>query len=124
MKAILQQDGKREYLSNLSFAQSKQATAIMDCIARLIPHEGVDYEVEVIFKGMYDPSVSLNIKAFTDKGERWKSYLTEMIAKYPPVVDYQGDVIPENPGEVGGVKTQENKNEQNDPKESREDENN
>lgn len=97
MKAVLLNNGVKKPLQDLSFAQTKQAAAIMDCIGRLIPHEGVDYEVEIVFKSAYDPSVSLNITALTDKGTLWKEYLTKMIAKYPPVVDYHGDVLPDVP---------------------------
>lgn len=97
MKAVLLNNGAKVPLQDLSFAQVKQAAAVMDCIGRLIPHEGVDYEVEIVFKSAYDPSVSLNITALTDKGTLWKEYLTKMIAKYPPVVDYRGDVLPDVP---------------------------
>ena len=104
MKAVLLNNGAKVPLQNLSFAQTKQAAAVMDCIGRLIPHEGVDYEVEIIFKSAYDPSVSLNITALTDKGTLWKDYLMKMIAKYPPVVDYHGDVLPDNPKEAEDAK--------------------
>jgi len=84
-------------VEHLSFVQSKQASAIMDAIARLIPQEGVDYDVNIVFKGMSDPAVSMNIVPHTDKGEWWKQYVAQMIRKYPPVVEYKGDRLPENP---------------------------
>lgn len=84
-------------LKSMSFVQSKQAAAIMDGIARLIPQEGVDYDVCISFKGANDPSVSMNIVAYTDKGEWWKRYVGQMINKYPPVVEYKGERLPENP---------------------------
>lgn len=77
----------RKAVAKMSFPQTKQAAAIMDCIGRLIPQEGVDYDVEVVFKGSYNPSVSMNIVALTDKGEFWKKYVMEMIRKYPPTVE-------------------------------------
>jgi len=84
-------------LRNLSFVQSKQAVAIMDGIARLIPQEGVDYDVQITFRGANDPSVSMDIVAHTDKGEWWKRYVAQMIRKYPPVVEYKGERLPESP---------------------------
>lgn len=78
--------GKRP-VENLSFQQTKQAAAIMDCVGRLIPQEGVDYDVDVIFKGAYDQNVSMSITPRTDKGAWWRSYVLKMIDKYPPTVD-------------------------------------
>ena len=99
-------DGKgRKPVAKMSFPQTKQAAAIMDCIGRLIPQEGVDYDVEVIFKGAYNPQVSMNIVALTDKGEWWKKYVMEMIRKYPPTVENPEQSLPaelaekEEPGE-------------------------
>lgn len=97
MKMWLAKDAGRSPLTQLSYAQTKQAMAVMDCIGRLIPQEGVDYDVEITFKGPNDPSVSLVIVALTDKGEKWKSYVEEMIRKYPPTVDFNGDVLPDSP---------------------------
>ena len=72
-------DGTRVQLSNMSFQQTRQAAAIMDCIGRMIPQEGVDYDVEIIYKdGEYNPSLSMNIVAHTDKGEWWKRYIAEI----------------------------------------------
>lgn len=89
-------DGKgRKSVSNMSFPQTKQCAAIMDCIGRLIPQEGVDYDVEVIFKGSYNPSVSMNIVALTDKGEFWKEYVMKMIKKYPPTVENPDQAFPD-----------------------------
>lgn len=87
MKMVLDESGVRKELEELSFQQGKQAAAIMDCIGRLIPQEGVDYDVEIVFKGKYNPSVSMSIEAHTDKGEWWKGYVMKMISKYPPTVE-------------------------------------
>ena len=84
-------------LKSMSFVQSKQAAAIMDGIARLIPQEGVDYDVCISFKGANNPSVSMDIIAHTDKGEWWKRYVAQIIKKYPPVVEYKGERLPESP---------------------------
>ena len=86
----------RKPVSNMSFPQTKQAAAIMDCIGRLIPQEGVDYDVEIIFKGSYNPSVSMNIVALTDKGEFWKKYVMAMINKYPPTVENPDQAFPDD----------------------------
>lgn len=81
-------DGRaRKPLSNLSYPQTRQAAAIMDCIGRLIPQEGVDYDADIIFRSEYDSNVSLDIRPHTDKGEWWKRFVTEMIRKYPPSVE-------------------------------------
>lgn len=87
MKMVIHDKDGRHELTNLSYYQGRQAYAITSCIGRLIPQEGIDYDVEIIFKGSNDPSVSLNIDAHTDKGEWWKKYVMSMINKYPPTVD-------------------------------------
>ena len=97
MKFFLENEKGRTLIEDLSYAQSKQAVAIMDAVARLIPQEGIDYDVNITFKGEYNPSVSMKIEAHTDKGEFWKQYVAQMIGKYPPKVDYAGDALPENP---------------------------
>lgn len=84
-------------IRELSFVQSRQAAAIMDCIGRLIPHEGVDYDVEIIFKDKNSPSVSLNIVSHTDKGEFWRRYVMQMISKYPPTAENPEEAIKEFP---------------------------
>lgn len=81
-------------LQQMSFQQTKQAAAIMDCIGRLIPHEGVDYDVEVIFRGAYDPNVSMNISAHNEKGEWWKRYVMDMMKKHPPTVNNPEPSLP------------------------------
>ena len=87
MRLMVDDGGVRKPISKMSYPQTKQAAAIADCIGRLIPHEGVDYDIEVVFKSQYSPSVSMNILPHTDKGEWWKSYVMSMIGKYPPTVD-------------------------------------
>ena len=90
-------DVGRRQLGRLSFQQMRQAAAVMDGLGRLIPQEGVDYEVNITFKGANSPSVSMEIIPLTDKGEFWKAYVSDMIQKYPPVADYKGEPIPDNP---------------------------
>lgn len=97
MKLFVTEGVTRKEITELSFPQSKQAAAIMDCIGRLIPQEGIDYDVEVIFKGQYDPSVSMNVVPHTDKGEWWKRYVMEMIRKYPPTVENPPQAIENDP---------------------------
>jgi len=87
MRAFVNEKNVLSPVTELSFAQTKQAAAIMDCIGRMIPHEGVDYDVHIIFHGNYSPSVSMDIVPHTDKGEWWKRYVAEMIKKYPPTVE-------------------------------------
>ena len=87
MKALIKDGGSYSEIRSMSFQQNKQAIAIADCIGRLIPQEGVDYEVEVIFSGRNNPSVSMNIVPLTDKGEWWKKYVISMIGKYPPTIE-------------------------------------
>ena len=92
---MLVDDGRgRSPLQKMSFPQTKQAAAIMDCIGRRIPQEGVDYDVEIIFNGPNDPNVSMNIAAHTDKGEWWRQYVMKMIKKYPPTVENPEPSIP------------------------------
>lgn len=95
-------------VNNMTFQQTKQAAAVMDGIARLIPHEGVDYDVEITFKGDYDPMVSINVVALTDKGEWWRQYVMKMIKKYPPTVENPEPSIPIDTHE----KNEEDRNEE------------
>lgn len=96
MKLLIDEGSGRQELTELSFQQGKQASAIMDCIGRMIPQEGVDYDVEIIFKSKYDPSVSMNVVPHTDKGDWWKKYVMEMIRKYPPTVENPPQAIDES----------------------------
>lgn len=100
MRYILRDgQGGKVQLTELSFGQSKQAAAIVDAIGRLIPIEGVDYEVDVIFSTTDANNVSLNIVSKTDKGEWWKRYVMGFISKYPPTIEAPGEPLPDA-GEV------------------------
>ena len=103
MRIFVQEDGVKRSVTQMTLPQSKQAAAIMDCFGRLIPQEGVDYDVEITFKGSYSPSVSMGVVAHTDKGERWKKYVLEMIKKYPPMVQNPEPSIPEEPASDGSM---------------------
>lgn len=109
MRMMLDNGNGRSNIENLSFPQTKQAAAIMDCLGRLIPQEGVDYEVEVVFKGVNDPRLSMNIIARTDKGEWWKEYVKKMISKYPPTVDNPDLSIPIDVNEGHAEETNDEK---------------
>ena len=95
MRMFLDDGTSRRPLSQMSFMQSKQAAAIVDCIGRLYPQEGVDFDVEIVFKGENSPSVSMTIVPLTDKGEWWKRYVAEAIKIYPPSVENVGQPIEE-----------------------------
>ena len=97
MRLLINDGSGAQEIEELSFQQGKQASAIMDSIGRMIPQEGVDYDVEIIFKSKYDPSVSMNIVSHTDKGEWWKRYVMEMIRKYPPTVENPPQAIENDP---------------------------
>ena len=97
MVVYVDDGSSRKKITNLSFAQTKQAAAVMDCIGRLIPQEGVDYDAEITFKANNSSSVSMKIIPKTDKGEKWRLYVMEMIRKYPPTMDYKGDVLEDQP---------------------------
>jgi hypothetical protein len=59
----------------------------------MIPQEGVDYDIEITFKGMSNPDVSISIAPHTDKGRWWRDYVLDMIKKYPPTVDNPEEAI-------------------------------
>ena len=69
MRIFVQEGGVKRPVTQMTLPQGKQAAAIMDCFGRLIPQEGIDYDVEITFKGAYSPSVSMGIVSHTDKGE-------------------------------------------------------
>lgn len=64
-------------VTGLSDVNLRQSAAIADAIARLIPHEGVDYLIDLT-------GGTLSFKPETDKGVQWCSYLRSMMAKNPP----------------------------------------
>ena len=99
MRILIEGPNGLSEAADLSFQQSKQAAAIMDCVGRLIPQEGVDYDVDVILQGQYSPSVSMNIVPHTDKGVWWRRYVSEMIKKYPPSVENPKMAIEEQKGD-------------------------
>jgi hypothetical protein len=84
-------------LEKLSVGQLHQTAAIADCLGRLIPVEGVDYDIHVILRGAHDTHVSMQIIPITDKGKWWKEYVGKMIHKYPPTTSYKADVLPDRP---------------------------
>lgn len=86
MRLFVQENGVRRPVTQMTLPQSKQAAAIMDYFGRLIPQEGVDYDVEITFNGTYSPSVSMSIAANTQKGEWWKRYALEMLKTSQPTV--------------------------------------
>lgn len=84
--------------SSLSRAETWQAAAVSDCIARMIPHEGVDYELNV-------SNSSICVIPLTDKGESWRNYVKSMMKSHPcevyaggdtrkSVMEYLGSMIP------------------------------
>lgn len=99
MRLLVDDGSGRKPLEGMSYAQARQAAAIVDCIGRLIPQEGVDYDAKIIFKGEYDANVSLEIEPHTDKGEWWREYVMKMIKKYPPTVKNPEPSIPIDPHE-------------------------
>ena len=95
MRMLIDDGGARRPVAELSYMQSRQAAAIMDCVGRLIPQEGVDYDVDIIFRGEANENLSMNITPHTDKGEWWRRYVSEMMKKYPPRVENPEMSIPE-----------------------------
>lgn len=87
MKCFLLKDGGIIPVENLSYVQTRQAAAFVDCLGRLIPQEGVDYEVDLTFRGDAVEKVSYEIKPMTDKGAWWKNYVEKLIHKYPPKIE-------------------------------------
>lgn len=91
-------------MGKLSVSQLHQTAAIADCIGRLIPQEGVDYDIHIILR---EPTaeekqqhktptkVSMQIIPLTDKGTWWKQYVGQMMRKYPPTTTYHADVLPD-----------------------------
>lgn len=115
MKWFKVADGRSEptELGRLSFGQVQQTAALADCLGRLIPQEGVDYDVHIILKEPTEDEkaqhktptrVSMQIVALTEKGEWWKRYVGKMIRKYPPTTTYKGDMLPDNPKEAEDAK--------------------
>lgn len=79
-----------------------KSVAVRDCVGRLIPKEGVDYDIEVMFNGDNDKSVSMGIVALTDKGMLWRDYAMPMLSKNPPTIENPPEAIQEEPDENKG----------------------
>ena len=94
MRVFIDDGEIRKPLDQMTYPQTRQASAIMECIGRMIPQEGIDYDVDIFFKVDYDPDLSMNIVPHTDKGEWWKRYVMEMLSKYPPEVDAPPFYVP------------------------------
>ena len=63
-------EGRKEIMvDQLSPLNLRQASVVADAVARLIPHEGVDYDVSISADGR------LRMFAHTDKGEAWREYV-------------------------------------------------
>ena len=103
MRLLIDEGGGRRPVAQMTYPQTRQAAAIMDAIGRLIPQEGVDYDVELTFKGENNPSVSMSVIPLTDKGSWWKDYVVEMIRKYPPRAENPPQAIQEDPGEGDAI---------------------
>lgn len=97
MRLFVEENGSRRPIEAMALPQAKQAAAITDCIGRMIPQEGIDYDLEVIFKGRYNRDVSMNIVPHTDKGAWWMRYVAEMIKKYPPKVSNPEQAVQDVP---------------------------
>jgi hypothetical protein len=74
-----------------------KSVAVRDCVGRLIPKEGIDYDIEVLFNGENDKSVSMGIVALTEKGRLWREYAMPMLGKNPPTIENPPEAIQEEP---------------------------
>lgn len=63
-------------VSDLSVMNVRQAAAIVDAVARLIPHEGVDYEVK-------EDGADFSFRWMTDKGEAWCRFIRDYERSHP-----------------------------------------
>ena len=79
MKLFIQEGEAARPLEHMNGAQTRQAGVVMDRIAGLIPHEGVDYDVEITFSSSDKASVGVRIVAHTKKGEFWRDYVAHMM---------------------------------------------
>ena len=95
------EDGEKVLpVEHMTTAMTLQSIAVADCLGRMIPQEGVDYDMELIFSKAHESSVRMNIIPHTDKGEWWRRYVLEMIKKYPPEVTTPPSALrEENPDE-------------------------
>lgn len=88
MKMFLR-DGESSHeisVSDLSVMNIRQAAAITDAVARLIPHEGVDYEI----KG---DGVNFSFNGITDKGELWCRFIHGYAKKHPINIKADADAM-------------------------------
>ena len=70
-----------------SMSMNRQAIAIADCDGRLIPQEGVDYDIKIAFAKDNPGDVSIDIIPLTDKGEFWRDYAMKTLRADPSLVN-------------------------------------
>lgn len=81
-------------VTELSGHQLRQAAAIADTVAGMIPHEGVDYGLKVP-----GDNAPFDLEAYTDKGRAWCGYVAEMsqdVSRIDNVYSHIGSLIPED----------------------------
>ena len=77
---MMEGEGAREVsVDELSGVNIRQAAAIADAIGRLIPHEGVDYCID-ISRG------ELSLMPENEKGVEWCRFLRDSMSRNPPYV--------------------------------------
>ena len=72
-------------------------------LCRLIPEEGVDYDVRIVYKAPGSRNLKMDILVMNERGKFWKSYVMSMIRKYPPTTTYESFRLPEEAEEVEEV---------------------
>lgn len=80
MRLFVDDGAGRQPVSRMSFMQTKQAAAVMDGIGRLIPHQGVDYDVTI-------DNDEFGMTPLTDKGAAFKEFVGASFVRNPPDID-------------------------------------
>ena len=69
----------------------------------LLPEEGVDYDIRVVYKSSGSRNVVMDIETMNERGKFWRTYVMRMIRKYPPTTTYESERLPEDAVEVDDV---------------------
>jgi hypothetical protein len=98
-------EGWREYVELSSDGMPSEDMRAR--LAEVMPKEGVDFDPVIVFSGSDKSRISFEMEIMTERGSLWKSYVMKMIRKYPPTLEYAGEMLPDG-GETENVEGVEN----------------
>lgn len=85
----------RDYVQELQIAPVHTTSEFLSLLPEIIPEEGRDYEVAIVYKG--GSKVSVRVMALNRKGELWRSAVLKLLSERPPEIMHGSGALPDNP---------------------------